>query len=147
MADAMRRVWQPLQRIAAARVDLARIDHGRMLRIAADAAEDVAQADAALAAAEAAWRQQLADGFDPILGRAYACDVTERVGAAAAAAEQLQRAEAETARSKAEWQREAARGEALSRQAAAAARHARRQLEERALLAISDRVALRWSRR
>lgn len=147
MADLIGRAWQALRTIAALRVDRAQAEHRRTVLAERDAERELSVADSALIEAADAWQRQMVERFDPALGGAYARVLTERAEAQRAATE-TQRAAAQATEAAAQiTRREQARGEAVATQADAALLHARRHADERALMAIADRAALKWMRR
>ncbi len=147
MAVPMGRAWRELRTIAALRADRAQAGHRRTVLAERDAERSLAEANSALIEAADAWQRQMVERFDLALGGAYARVLTRRADALTAATEthhaaaQATEAAAETTR------REQARDEAVATQADAALRHARRHADERALMAIADRAALKWMRR
>lgn len=138
------RAWRALRTIAALRVDRAQAEHRRKVLAERDADRALADADTALVDAADAWQRQVSERFDPVLGGAYARAVTDRAAAHGAATEAQQVAAQATEAAVATTRREQARGEAVATQADAALRQARSHTNERALMAIADRAALKW---
>jgi len=147
MADPMRRAWRALRTIAALRVDRAQAEHRRTVLAERDAETALAAAETALTDAADAWQRQVVKRFDPVLGGAYARVLTVRAEAHSVASDAHRAAVRTTEAAAATARREQATGEAVATQADTAVRHARRHVDERALMAIADRAALKWMRR
>lgn len=147
MADPIGRAWQALRTIAALRVDRAQAEQRRTVLKERDAEHALAAADNALIDAADAWQQQVRERFDPAIGGAYARVLTARAEAQMAAAETRRAAARATEAATETTRREQARDEAVATQADAAVRKARSHADERALMAIADRAALKWMQR
>lgn len=141
------RAWRALRTIAALRVDRAEAEHRRTVLAERDAERALAVADSALVDAAAAWQRQVSERFDPVLGGAYARVLTAQAQAQMAATDARQAAAQATEAAAATTRREQARDEAVATQADAALRQARSHADERALMAIADRAALKWRQR
>lgn len=147
MADRMGRAWQALRTIAALRADRAQAEHRRTVLAERDAARELAEADTALVEAADAWQRQVVERFDPTLGSAYARVLTARAEAQLAAMDAQRSAAQAVEAAAATTRREQARAEAVAMQADVALRQARRHADERVLMAIADRAALKWMQR
>ncbi|KQM38127.1 hypothetical protein [Sphingomonas sp. Leaf10] len=147
MADRVGRAWRALRTIAALRVDCAQAEHRRTVLAERDAEHALAAADSALIDAADAWQRQVRERFDPALGGAYARVLTARSEAQTSAAETRRAAARATEAAAETTRREQARNEAVATQADAAVRKARSHADERALMAITDRAALKWIQR
>lgn len=130
-----------------ARVAGADARHAAALWAEARARSVQADAEALLAAAVAAWRGEMAGGFDPVMASLLAArvetagrGVTEAVGACDAA-------ETCRVRTSAVCTQEQARRRAVEELAAIARRRACRAADERLLTALADRETVRWSGR
>lgn len=132
---------------AAVRARRARAEavHGTAVRALADAEAAKIATNAALARAGDEWTRQMQGSFDPMRGNLLARTMLEQAIRAGAAAERYDGAVTASTASARDWRHEESRCRAVEEQATVARRRAARQVEERHLCELEDRLTFAWS--
>ena len=146
MADRHARALFECGVVARARRASAQDGHAAARREEADAAHAQASAEGALAEVVADWQEQLASRFDPALGVMLARHMLDRAAAADGAAARHATAMAKREQAAAGWRAQDGLCRSLDEETRRAARRTARQVEERQLAGVGDRLTFTWSR-
>ncbi|WP_394652312.1 hypothetical protein [uncultured Sphingomonas sp.] len=146
MTDRHRRDLAACARILAARRGVAQGHHATAAAAEAVASQAVAEAQEAIDDRAAAWRAQLAGGFDPIIGSALAADLIVATARMEKAVDDHAEAVATRCRAVQAWRAEDARCRIATTIVARADRSRARRRDERSADAATDRTTFLWSR-